>query len=156
MTRSTLFAGLLAATSGWGVPALAADITVEDAYARAATPVAKTGAVFMTLMNHGGMDDRLIGAATPAAERAELHTHIETDEGVMQMRPDEDGFEVPAGGHHRLARGGDHVMLMGLTGPLEHGAEITVTLTFEKAGALEITVPVDLERQPDEAAHGSH
>ncbi len=49
------------------VPALADDIVVEDTYARSASPTARTGAIFMQITNEGA-DDRLIGAASPAAE----------------------------------------------------------------------------------------
>ncbi len=129
-------------------PALAGDITVKDAYARVSSPVSKSGAAFMVLHNAGTVGDRLIAAATNAAAKAGLHTHIDAGGGVMQMREDPDGFPVPAGGSHALARGGDHVMLMGLTRPLEHGDSITLTLTFEKAGAVTVEVPVDLERMP--------
>ncbi|MFC6758865.1 hypothetical protein ACFQFQ_04025 [Sulfitobacter porphyrae] len=41
---------------------------------------------------------------------------------------------------------------MGLTGPLEQGSEIAVTLTFEKAGEMQVMIPVDHERKPDHGA----
>jgi copper(I)-binding protein len=49
---------------------------------------------------------------------------------------------------HALERGGDHVMFMGLSAPMTQGDEILVTLMFENAGAVSITVPVDLKRAP--------
>lgn len=122
-------------------------IKVTDSYARSASPAAKTGAAFISLMNMSDADDRLIGAASPAAKRVELHTHIEND-GVMRMVHVEEGFPVEAGGMIVMQRGGQHVMLMGLNGALVQGAEVPVTLTFEKAGEVEIMVPVDLERKP--------
>lgn len=130
-----------------------AEITVVDAYARAASPVAKSGAAFMQIMNDGAEDDRLIGVASDAAAKVELHTHRDMGNGVMQMTEVQEGLEVPAGGMHALARGGDHVMLMGLTGPLEQGATISVTLTFEKAGDMVIEVPVDNDRVPEAMDH---
>lgn len=130
----------------------AAEIVVHDAYARSASPVAKSGAVFMVLENTGDTADRLVAAATDAAARVELHTHIENTEGVMRMVEVKDGFEVPAGGRHALKRGGDHVMLMGLAAPLEQGATLPLTLTFEQAGEVTLDVVVDSERQP--AGHG--
>lgn len=129
--------------------AWAGDIMVKDPYARSATSTSVTGAAFMVLMNQSDHDDRLISARSDIAERVELHTHIEDENGVMQMREVEDGFEVPAGGMHALQRGGDHVMFMGLKAPLQDGDTIAVTLTFEKAGDVVIDVPVDLTRKPD-------
>lgn len=127
-------------------PALAADISVEDAYARASRPGAPTGAMFMTIRNASDTPDRLIEARSPVAQLVELHTHIDAN-GVMRMRPVEDGFEIPAGGVHELARGGDHVMLMGLTRTLENGKTVPLTLVFENAGEISLDVPVDNDRQ---------
>lgn len=148
MTTLRTLATALAAAA-FALPAFAADITVEDAYARSASPMAKSGAAFMILHNAGATDDRLVSAASDAAMRVELHTHKATGDGVMQMMEVEDGFVVPAGGTHALARGGDHVMLMGLAQPMRQGDTITVTLTFETAGEITVEIPVDLERAPD-------
>ncbi|PQO23632.1 copper-binding protein [Rhodobacteraceae bacterium WD3A24] len=123
-------------------------VHVRDAYARVATPMSRSGAAFMVIENTGEADDRLIAADTDAAEVVELHTHIESDDGVMQMVEVEEGFSIPAGETHILARGGDHVMMMGLTRRLEHGDAITLTLTFDEAGEVTLEVPVDLERMP--------
>jgi copper(I)-binding protein len=133
-------------------PLFAGDVMVMDAYARVASKVAKSGAAFMMLHNHADQDDRLIAAASDVAKRVELHTHIEED-GVMKMTKLEDGMIIPAGGMHALKRGGDHVMFMGLTRSLVHGDMIELTLTFEHAGDVNLTVPVDLERQDKMSAH---
>ncbi|MGR3801880.1 copper chaperone PCu(A)C [Marinibacterium profundimaris] len=135
------------------LPALAQDLTITDAYARASSPVAKSGAAFMVIHNSGDADDRLVAVRSDAAAKTELHTHMDMGEGVMQMREVEEGFAIPAGGMHALQRGGDHVMLMGLTEPMEQGDVITMTLVFETAGEMEVEIPVDLERQPAEMSH---
>lgn len=126
-------------------PALA-EIGIADSYARSSGPSAKTGAVFMTIVNSGPEPDRLLAANSDIAVRVELHTHKDIGGGVMQMLPVEDGFAIPAGGRHALARGGDHVMLMGLEAPLQEGQTIPVTLIFEKAGEIHADIPVNLQR----------
>ncbi|WP_372574517.1 copper chaperone PCu(A)C [Ruegeria jejuensis] len=138
--------------------ALAGGISVEDAYARSSGKNAKAGAAFMVIVNESDQDDRLIGVAADISSRAELHTHRENGDGVMQMIHVEEGFEIPAGAHHALARGGDHVMFMGLNQSLEHGDTVPVTLIFEHAGEIQIDIPVDLDRKPEHggAAHKSH
>ena len=135
-------------------PLLAQSIVVEDAYARASTPSSPSGAAFMVLTNAGEEDDRLLAVRAEAAARVELHTHAEDANGVMRMREIEDGLPLPAGESHALARGGDHVMLMGLTAPLEQGATLPITLTFERAGDVEVEVIVDHERKATHA-HGN-
>ncbi len=136
------------------VPSAQADILVHDAYARTAMPNAPTGAAFMTLENTGDSDDRLIGVRSDAAARVELHSHVAQGDGVMKMVHVQDGFAVPAHGSHALARGGDHVMFMGLVAPFEQGATVPVTLTFENAGDIAVDIPVDLDRAPDAGGHG--
>ncbi len=148
--RSLLMASL--ATVSIALPAWAGSITIEDAYARSSSPTAKTGAAFFTIVNEGDQVDRLIDVKSDVAKKVELHTHIHGDNGVMQMRRVEGGFEVPAHDHHNLMRGGDHVMFMGLNHPLKDGDKVTVTLVFEKAGEVTVDIPVDLERQPKDGA----
>ncbi|MFU8777213.1 MAG: copper chaperone PCu(A)C [Roseovarius sp.] len=148
--KSKLFA-VLAATA-LAAPALAQEIHVLDTYARSASPTAKTGAAFMLIENIGDADDRLIGATSPAAQKAELHTHIE-EGGVMKMVHVEEGFAIPAGETLVLQRGGAHVMMMGLTESFEQGKIVPLTLVFEKSGEIVVDVPVDLARKPDQG-HG--
>jgi periplasmic copper chaperone A len=136
-------------------PAFAGDasnIRIEDPYARVSSASAKSGAAFMVIQNTGATDDRLIAAQSDVAKKTELHTHKQDANGVMQMMHVEEGFAVPAGGMHMLARGGDHVMLMGLNQSLAHGDVVSVTLTFEQAGDVTVDIPVDLERKPDHGA----
>lgn len=142
MLKTTLLAG--AAALGFVLPAFA-EITVEDAYARSASPMAKSGAAFMLIHNSGETADRLIGASSDAAARTELHTHLDDGNGVMRMVHVEEGFELPADGMISMKRGGKHVMLMGLNGPMAAGETVTITLTFGQAGDVVVEVPVDLE-----------
>ena len=129
-------------------PALAdPKIMVEDAYARTASDSAKSGASFMIIQNMGDSDDRLIAARSDVAARVELHTHKENAEGLMMMLPLEDGIEIPAGGEALLKRGGDHVMMMGLTEGLADGDVFSLTLVFEDAGDITLDVAVDRGRK---------
>ena len=142
MSFKPLLAGALLAA--FSTPLFAADITVEDAYARAANT--RAGAAFLVIHNAGAEADRLIDAQSDVAMRVELHTHKDNGQGVMQMMHVPEGFEIPAGGDQVLQRGGDHVMFMGLTAPWEQGQTIPLTLVFEKAGEITLDVPVDLAR----------
>jgi copper(I)-binding protein len=137
-------------------PAFAAEIEVNDAYARSASDMAATGAAFMVINNNGGPADRLIGVSSDVADKVELHTHREDANGVMRMIHVEEGFELPADGEIVMARGGHHVMFMGLKAPMKQGDMIDLTLTFEQAGDVVVQVPVDLERKPEHGAQGSH
>lgn len=160
MSFKSICIAALAVTS-FALPVFAGDtakIMIDDPYARVSTAGSKSGAAFMMIMNHTDTDDRLIAVTADIAERAELHTHKEDANGVMKMLHVEDGFAVEAGGMHPLKRGGDHIMLIGLTQSLFHGDTVSVTLTFEKAGDISVDIPVDLERKPDHGAmdHSGH
>ena len=87
------------------LPALADGIKIEDAYARASSGMAKAGAAFMVIKNTGTEDDRLVAASSDVAKRVELHTHKIDANGVAKMMEIEEGFAIPAGGEHALARG---------------------------------------------------
>ena len=126
--------------------AAAAEILISDPYVRSSGPTAAVGAAFMRIENTSGNDDRLLEISTAAAARAELHTHSSDSDGVMRMEKIENGIALPAGSTHALERGGDHVMLMGLSAPLVQGETINVTLTFEKAGEISLDIPVDQNR----------
>jgi len=91
----------------------------------------------------------LIGASSDVADKVELHSHTSDDNGVMRMGEIEGGVAIAADDMHAFKRGGDHLMFMGLKGPLEQGAMVPVTLEFEKAGAVEIEVMVDQDRKPN-------
>ena len=131
-------------------------IQIKDPYARVIGVSAKSGAVFMTILNDAPTDDRLLSVATDAATRAELHTHSEDANGVMRMGKVTDGFAIPGAQTHMLDRGGDHIMLLGLTKPLSPGDTITLTLTFAQQGAVTIKVPVDNDRAAAPVDHGAH
>jgi copper(I)-binding protein len=130
------------------MPALAHDgVHINDPYARVMGGVGASGAVFFEIENHQDGDDRLINAASNVADKVELHTHKE-EGGVMKMLHVPEGFPIPAGGMHALARGGDHVMLMGLKTELKNGNTVDLILTFEKAGEVKVEATIDNDRRP--------
>lgn len=148
--RGAVFAATLA------LPAVAlADIVITDPYARTSRPGAPSGAAFMIIENTGETTDRLLSASSGVSQRVELHTHIDQGDGVMKMVEVEEGFEIEAGASYVLERGGDHVMFMGLNQTLEQGSSVEVTLTFETAGDVIVSIPVDNERKPKHG-HGGH
>ena len=131
----------------------AAEMQIDDAYARTSGAMAQSGAAFMEIVNTGAEDDRLVAVSSDVAARVELHTHL-MDGDVMRMVEVEEGFAVPAGARILLERGGKHVMFLGLTRSLATGDAVEVTFTFEGAGDMVVTIPVDNERMPAEMGHG--
>lgn len=120
--------------------AKAGDIEVEHAWSRATIGADRPGVVYLSIRNTGSEDDALIGVATPIAGMPMIHETVVTD-GVASM-PHAMSVPVPAGQTVELAPGGYHGMLMGLTQALENGDSFPLTLTFQIAG--EVTVTVDV------------
>ncbi len=146
-----LLAGLLLVFGGV-TTALAAGIEVTAAYARATPPGAPVGGAYFEIRNRGDQADRLLAAASPVAGRVELHTHTVQD-GVARMH-EVPAIEAPAGQTVRLQPGGLHVMPMELKAPLKAGESFPLTLTFERAGQLEVTVQV--KETTEVMSHGHH
>jgi len=112
-------------------PALA-QVSIDQPWMRATAPGAQVAGGFMTIQNKGAAPDRLVGAASPVAERVELHVHVH-EGGMMKMRQ-VPGFDVPANGQFVLKPGGGHLMFINIKRQIKPGETIPVTLRFEKAG----------------------
>jgi hypothetical protein len=121
------------------------DIEVEGAYARES--VNDVAVVYMTIKNKGA-EDTLVSASADVGSEAQLHEVAGT-----AMRPIDGGIVIPEGGEVMLQTGGMHVMILGLEDGLKaDGSHIHVTLTFERAGEVVISVPIqslDGEDDPD-------
>jgi periplasmic copper chaperone A len=114
-------------------------LEVSSAWARATPAKAENGIAYLTIRSP--TPDRLVSVSSPVAKTAELNT-MEMSGMVMKMRPIT-GLDLPAGQSVTLKPGGEHIMLLGLNGPLREGQSFPLTLTFEKAGAREVTVAVE-------------
>ncbi|WP_163849521.1 DUF1775 domain-containing protein [Pseudooceanicola aestuarii] len=128
------------------------DLTITGAYSRATLPNAPVGGGFFTVANTGAQADRLVSVSSPVAGRAEIH-EMAMEGDVMRMRALPDGLEIPAEGTVTLKPGGFHLMLMDLKDRLIEGETLTVTLTFEQAGAVDILLPIGA---PNAKGHAGH
>lgn len=148
MTRITT-GFLAAALIAWlaNAPVRAEDVKVGDlvisqAWTRATPGGAKTGGGFLTIENKGSAPDKLISASADVAAKVEVH-EMAVNDGVMKMRPVEGGLAIDPGKTVKLAPGGYHLMIMNLKSPLKQGEKLPITLQFEKAGR--VTVTLDIE-----------
>ena len=115
-------------------------MTIVEPWSRELPPNAHNGAAYFRVENGGGESDRIVAARTEIADTVEIHTH-EMDGGMMKMRRVE-SVEVPAGGEARFKPHGLHLMLFGLKEPLAGGRSYGLTVVFEKAGELDVSVEV--------------
>ncbi len=115
-------------------------IMIQNAWARASAPGAPS-AGFMTVMNNGSEDDVLLDVSGDFAKKMELHRTQKVD-GVMKMIHQKEGVVIPAGGTVVFKPGDYHLMFMGLNKNFEVGETYTVTLTFMRAGKIDLQLPV--------------
>ena len=123
---------LLAAPAAAKAPGL----TVEG-WARAGV---SSSAAYLAVHNRQRGADRLLGVSSPAARNVSIHNSV-TAGGVMRMRP-AGALPIAAGGHLAMKPGGLHVMVMGLKAPLRPGTRLPLTLRFERAGNVNVSLPV--------------
>lgn len=129
----------------------AGDLTLSGAFAKAMLPGQPVGGGFITIKNDGASDDRLVAVETPIAGRAELHEMAMSGD-VMKMRKLNEGIVVPAGKTVELSPGGLHFMFFNVKKPFAAGDMVPATLTFEKAGKVDIMIQVG----PSEGGAHSH
>lgn len=118
------------------------DLQIGHPWSRATPAGAKVGGGYLSIENKGATPDRLVSVSAPFAGRTEIH-EMATKDGVMTMRPMADGVTVPPGQKVEFKPGGYHIMFMDLKAPLKQGERVKGTLTFEKAGTVEVEFQVD-------------
>ncbi|WP_030905731.1 copper chaperone PCu(A)C [Streptomyces sp. NRRL F-5126] len=109
-------------------------LTVDGAYVP--QPVGDLAAAFLVVKNTGGGDDTLTSVTSPVSGEVSIHKTV--NDRMVEVK----SFDVPAGGTLDLARGGNHIMLMGVKKPLKEGRHIALELHFRKTGAIKVNVPV--------------
>jgi periplasmic copper chaperone A len=117
-------------------------LVIEGAWARPTPEGTSISAGYLKITNRGDKPDTLLGASTPAANSAELHESAVDAEGVMTMRPLENGLEIKPGQTVELKPAGVHIMILGIKAPLKEGETVPVTFDFKSAGRIEVPFAV--------------
>nr|WP_206441222.1 copper chaperone PCu(A)C [Streptomyces boncukensis] len=110
-------------------------LTVRGAYVP--QPVnGKMAGGFLTVRNSGGTADKLTSVSSDIAGDVTMH------KTVKQQMQSVASFTVPAEGSLKLARGGNHLMLMDLKRKPAEGDTVTFVLHFTKSGPITVKAPV--------------
>src|SRR5579872_7497503 len=117
------------------------NLVITQAWSRATPGGAKVGGGYLTITNEGSTPDRLIGGSAEFAAKVQVH-EMSMNNGVMTMRPLEQGLVIEPGKTVKLSPGGLHLMLLDLKAPLKQGERVPVTLEFEKAGKVSVVLDV--------------
>jgi periplasmic copper chaperone A len=142
-TTHLLFACIISLTAGAAAAQefKAGPLEVDHPWSRATPKGAKVAAGYLTIKNTGTEPDRLVSGSSPVAARFEIH-QMSMDKGVMKMRPVPEGVEVKPGETVELKPSSFHIMMMDLKQPIVRGKPFKASLTFEKAGPVEVEFEV--------------
>lgn len=143
MNMLARFAAVLALLTGFVGFAQAHEYTlgtleIAHPWSRATPGGAKVGGGYLKIENKGDAPDRLLSVSSDIAGKAQVHEMVMSADGMSSMRELTDGLPIPAGQTVELKPGSYHLMFIGLTQPLVEGKDFAATLTFEKAGTVEV------------------
>ncbi|HEV3180177.1 MAG TPA: copper chaperone PCu(A)C [Steroidobacteraceae bacterium] len=139
MRHRAALAALCLALLCCGARAQAPALSASDVWVRA-TPGSEVAAAYLTLHNGGPQPIVITGVRSARAAQAMIHESSVAG-GHSRMRPRQ-RLRVGAGETLRLAPGGLHVMLQGLTRPLTPGEEVPLLLLLEGGASLAVTAHV--------------
>jgi len=120
----------------------AGPLVIEHPWTRATPKSATVAGGYLKITNTGSIADRLTGGSSEVARKFEVH-EMSMDGGVMKMRELISGLEIPAGATVELKPGSYHIMMMNLSRPLAKGDKVKGSLTFEKAGKVDVEFTVE-------------
>jgi periplasmic copper chaperone A len=124
---------------GWAHDYRVGALRIVHPYATPTPPGSGSAAVYLGLENRGKLADRLVAASSNRARKTSIH-RMDIQDGVMRMRQVE-AVDIAPGGTLMMSPGdGYHLMLEGLKVPLKEGDRFVLTLSFERAGRLAVSV----------------
>ena len=140
---------VLAASTAHAHSIKAKQLTIVHPWCIEPEDTTKPVVVSMTIRNAGAKPDRLLRASTSGAAKAELRAGVP---------PDAEGHVIPAipvdsRGEVNLKRGGPHILLTGVSKPLSAYDSFLMTLTFARAGKVEVEVVVEEKSVLEPAKH---
>src|SRR5512137_2352206 len=121
--------------------AMAGEVSVSGAWARATAPGQDSAAVSMHITSN--KDASIVAVSSAASNSAEIHSMVH-ENGVMKMRA-MDALPLKAKQEVALGDDGNHIMLIGLKKPLSAGDSVALTLTVQFADKRKEKVEVKAE-----------
>ncbi|SCB43869.1 copper chaperone PCu(A)C [Rhizobium multihospitium] len=117
------------------------DLDISGGYVRAMLPGQPVGGGYITIHNIGKTDDKLTSVTSSSAGKVELH-EMKMEGEIMKMREIKGGIAIPAGATVTLAPSTMHMMFKQVKAPFKQGGTVPVMLMFDKAGMVDINLPV--------------
>ena len=151
---ATLLALALSATLALAHGYKLGSLEIKHPWVKATVAGQPVGGGFMKIVNTGTEPDRLLKITSDVSDTIQLHD-MKVENGVMKMGEIPGGLEIAPGATVELKPGSLHVMFMGIKAPFKQGETVKATLTFEKAGSIDVEFKVDAAK-PGDDAHKHH
>jgi copper(I)-binding protein len=120
----------------------AGGLKIDNPWMRATPAGAKSAGGYLSITNTGGEPDKLVGGSVEGAQKFQVHK-MSMENNVMKMSEVEGGLVIKPGETVELKPGSYHIMMMGLKKPYKEGQKVKGTLTFEKAGKVDVSFDVE-------------
>jgi copper(I)-binding protein len=131
-----------ALTSAFAHDYTVGSLKIDHPWARATPKGASVAGGYLKITNNGTTPDRLTGGTSEVAKKLEIH-EMSMDGGVMKMRELTEGLAIPPGAIVELKPGSYHLMMTGIAKPFVKGERVKASLTFEKAGKVDVEFVID-------------
>ena len=112
-------------------------LVINHPWSRATPKGATIAGGYLKITNTGTTPDRLVSGSSDAGKRFEIH-EMSMNGGVMKMRALKDGIEIAPGATVEFKPGSYHLMFVDIAKPFAKDDKVKATLTFEKAGKIEV------------------
>lgn len=99
-----------------------------------------SAAAYLTIENTGNSADRLMSLDTPIGEKIMLHETSQHDHGVEMQK--KESLVIMPESIVTFAPGHSHIMITEVKKKMAVGTSFPITLHFERAGSVEVLVPV--------------
>ncbi len=117
-----------------------ADVSVEAPWVRAMPPTHKMTAGYATLVNNTEKAIVIVGASSPIADRAELHTTEQHGDSMRMVALEP--ITIMPGAQFQFAPGGPHVMLMGVQNMPAAGTSVELCFALASDDAVCAEAPI--------------
>ena len=118
------------------------DLVIEHAWSRETKATDEVAAGFMNIINNGPEADTLISVTATISDKIQLH-NMQMNGDKMEMFEMVNGIEIPAGATVQLKPKSLHVMFFKIKDHPKQGDEFQGTLTFKKAGTVDVEFMVE-------------
>jgi len=117
------------------------NLVISHPWSRQSPMGADVSAGFFKITNNGTEDDRLVSATSEISPIAQIH-EMKMEGDVMKMQEVSGGLVIPAGKTVELKPKSYHIMFMKVAKQPMVDTQFKGTLTFEKAGKVDIEYEV--------------